>query len=213
MPACAHCSREAVDALVVSAVGFAFAVVSAFGFSQGLIHKEEGDVGPSLAMLSGFGAFAAVLAGVAIRGRAARIILSVALSIAVILFAGASAACLLLVWQELHFNVTVVFLNYNPHPPWPYLASLTNFAIGLIAYLVAATSYGILGARAGVRLGSRIRLLTLLLLSVLPLLGVIGLAGFVWWSALGVPATHGTLSSMRLSAATPRAEVDGQSAE
>jgi glucan phosphoethanolaminetransferase (alkaline phosphatase superfamily) len=51
--------------------------------------------------------------------------------------------------------------------------------IGAVVYLIAATIYGFVGKRQGVKVGARIGLLLLLLLAVVPLADVVGLLGFI----------------------------------
>jgi hypothetical protein len=54
---------------------------------------------------------------------------------------------------------------------------IVEIVIGFIVYLIAATIYGFAGTRQAVPVGSRVGLLLLLLLSVIPAVNVLGLIG------------------------------------
>jgi hypothetical protein len=70
-------------------------------------------------------------------------------------------------------------VSFGPAPTAPSAVVVLALVIGALAYLGAATVYGFAGTRQGITIGSRIGLLLLLLLAVLPGLNVLGLAGFV----------------------------------
>jgi hypothetical protein len=55
--------------------------------------------------------------------------------------------------------------------------TIVEIVAGFIVYLLAATVYGFAGTRQGVPVGSRVGLLLLLLLAVIPALNVLGLIG------------------------------------
>jgi len=66
------------------------------------------------------------------------------------------------------------------HPPTTLRpAVIVAIVIGAVAYLIGATLYGFAGTSQGVKVESRVRLLLLLLLAVVPVANILGLAGFV----------------------------------
>jgi hypothetical protein len=64
--------------------------------------------------------------------------------------------------------------------------------IGAVAYLVAATLYGFVGTAQGVNVGTRTGLLVILLLSVIPILNVLGLIVFLVAAIVRTPKIAAT---------------------
>jgi hypothetical protein len=80
-------------------------------------------------------------------------------------------------------------VQFGPAPTTLAPAVVVALIIGAILYLAAATAYGFASSAQGVPVGSRVGLLVLLFLAVLPGLNVLGLIGFVVTAFVRKPAT------------------------
>jgi hypothetical protein len=161
--------------IIASVVGVAFAIGG-----SALIRWSIGDATKGLVVLLLY-LIAAAIAGRAILGgvrthRYFRLVVPLLSAISAAAFATATSD-----W----------FIGRNSHLGGPRILTSGFWiavVVGAAAYLIAATAYGFAGTRQGVRVGSRIGLLLVLLLAVLPYLDVLGLIGFVLIAALRKPA-------------------------
>ncbi|MDQ1571836.1 MAG: hypothetical protein QOF79_2510 [Actinomycetota bacterium] len=99
------------------------------------------------------------------------------LAITTLVLVGVSAGAIYLAGIALsssatgHIGQTAVSNFPTTFIPW--------LALGILAYLAAATTYGFVGTAHGVTVQNRVGLLLLLLLAVIPVANILGLAGLV----------------------------------
>ena len=107
------------------------------------------------------------------------------LAVATLVLTGIAAGAIYLAGIALSASVTghigpTAVANF-PTEFFPWLA------LGVLAYLAAAATYGSVGTAQGVPAGSRAGLLLLLLLAVVPVANILGLAGIVATTARRKP--------------------------
>jgi hypothetical protein len=159
--------------VILTVVGLLFAISSTMLFPSSLSLQQINLVN-TLAMLV-FGMIAAAIAGRALLGRSlttrvARLAVPLLAAIAFALFSSAESSLLL----SSHLLDTLG--SGGEQVSGSFLVAVV---IGAVAYLAAATLYGFAGSAQGVPVWSRVGLLLVLLLAVIPVLNVLGLIGFV----------------------------------
>jgi hypothetical protein len=151
--------------IVASAIGLTAAVVST------LLLTRTAQFQPIDLVVLGLDIVAAGIAGRVILGRV-QVHRYFSLGTAVL----SAAAALILTSATtnylIHLDVAFGRVNYSPTT-----TIVVTAIIGLVVYLIAAVVYGFAGSRQGIPVGSRIGLLLLLLLAVIPALNVLGLIG------------------------------------
>jgi hypothetical protein len=152
--------------IVASFIGLAAAIVSA-----SILNRAAGLQTIDLLVL-GLNIVAAGIAGRVILGQP-RVHRYFALG--TVLLSAIAAAILTTALTNYLINIDIAFgpVNYAPTT-----TILVTALIGFVVYLLAATVYVITGSRQRIGIGSRVGLLVLLLLAVVPLLNVLGLIGF-----------------------------------
>jgi hypothetical protein len=151
--------------IVASIIGLVAAVVS-------LLLLNRAAVSQTIDLLViGLDIIAAAIAGRVILGRP-RVHRYFALGMVVL--SGIAAALLTAAGSNYLIHTAILFgrVDYKPTG-----ATILEGILGIVVYLIAATVYGFAGNRQGVKVGSRVGLLLLLLLAVVPALNVLGLIG------------------------------------
>jgi hypothetical protein len=169
--------------VILTAVGLVFAILSTLLFPSSL-EVQQINLPNTLGLLV-FGMIAGATAGRALLGRGtttrvARLAVPLLAAIAYALFSSAASSLLL---SSHLFDA----LGKTSEPVSN--SFVVAVIIGGIAYLAAATLYGYAGTAQGVPVWSRVGLLLLLLLAVIPVLNVLGLAGFLVTALVRKPRT------------------------
>jgi hypothetical protein len=163
--------------IVASVIGLAAAVASTLLLKQAVDFQTINLLDLVLNIL------AAGIAGRVVLGRA-RVHRYFALGVVVL---SAIAAAFLTSATTNYFIGQAV--SFGPANHAPTGTVITTAVIGFVVYLLAATVYGFAGARQGVAVGSRVGLLLLLLLCVVPALNVLGLIGVTITALVRRPPT------------------------
>jgi dolichyl-phosphate-mannose-protein mannosyltransferase len=158
--------------LIIGFVGFALALAGSVIFPGTILTLEQTPT-LSLVVLVLFGA-AALVSGLGVFGptqsnRYAGLAVPILSMVSAFAFTSAISS-----W---YLEQRIDFGNVHNTSHVPEL--ITAIVIGSVAYLAAATVYGFAATAARVPLGTRVRLLVLLLLCVIPLANVIGTIGFI----------------------------------
>jgi hypothetical protein len=181
--------------VVLTAVGLLFAILSTLLFPSSL-EVQQINLLNTLGLLV-FGMIAAATAGRALLGRGAttrvaRLAVPLLAAIAYALFSSAASSLLL----------SSHLLDALGKASEPVSSSfVVAVIIGGVAYLAAATLYGFVGTAQGVPVWSRVGLLLLLLLAAIPVLNVLGLAGFLVAAFVRSASPKASRSARRLATA------------
>jgi hypothetical protein len=158
--------------LILTAVGFVFAIASsALVFAT--LDPEHNNIPASLGYLF-LGMIAAAIAARALLGRGETTRmgrLTVPLLSAIAFAVLSSASTNLLIGSHAFDSLSRVAEPVST-------ATIIAIVIAAVIYLAAATIYGFVGTTQGVAVGSRVGLLLLLLLSIVPGANILGLMGF-----------------------------------
>jgi hypothetical protein len=181
--------------VVLTAVGLLFAILGTLLFPSSL-EVQQINLLDTLGLLV-FGMIAAGTAGRALLGhgattRVARLAVPLLAAIAYALFSSAASSLLL----------SSHLLDTLGKASEPVSSSfVVAVIIGGVAYLAVATLYGFVGAAQGVPVWSRVGLLLLLLLAAIPVLNVLGLAGFLVAAFVRKPSPKASRSARKLATA------------
>lgn len=181
--------------VILTAVGLLFAILGTVLFPSSL-EVQQINLLNTLGLLV-FGMIAAASAGRALLGRGvttrvARLAVPLLAAISYALFSSAASSLLL----------SSHLLDALGKGSEPVSSSfVVAVIIGGVAYLAAATLYGFAGIAQGVPVCSRVGLLLVLLLAVIPVLNVLGLAGFLVTALVRKPRTKAGRPARRLATA------------
>ncbi|MDQ1543493.1 MAG: hypothetical protein QOK08_1131 [Actinomycetota bacterium] len=181
--------------VILTAVGLLFAILGTVLFPSSL-EVQQINLLNTLGLLV-FGMIAAASAGRALLGRGvttrvARLAVPLLAAISYALFSSAASSLLL----------SSHLLDALGKGSEPVSSSfVVAVIIGGVAYLAAATLYGFAGIAQGVPAWSRVGLLLVLLLAVIPVLNVLGLAGFLVTALVRKPRTKASRPARRLATA------------